>query len=503
MARQLSAFLGGGMLALATGVSLCAQLATVPLRLELSTPAKEVTAGAPVVIRATLENMRNQATVALEDVPVTLIWPATAKRASLVIRKGQTSAQLPVTLSALGLTKMQATAPKLPPAFLLLIVKPPSASGGTPSDAPHEPPSARERGRAPAAVPPVTAPPPATPAPPEPAFGRAPMARRAPASPRAAPRSEPVTPMAAMAGPRLDLQVVPDQVDPVGRAWTAQVGVALVSSTGEPFAALNDVPIRLSARFGQVAPATATIHRGQIAVADDVTVAAQRPGTDTIAAMSPFGAVQKPVVFNAPQPAKLRVEVNPPDVVNDGRSEIIVTVMLLDGDNHPTPTPDRPLCATVSSSLGDLRERNVCIDQENFSRETALTSSRHGEARITARAIGLEDANTTARFLFPWLMLGLAIAGGILGSFLRSGKLWATHLGRNIALAAILGFIFYVLAFFGAIGAIRKLPFEIGKIAAINELGALALGFIGGYYGPLLLQFAPAKPGDGPRRRGH
>src|SRR5207247_562464 len=66
-----------GAIAVTSATGLHAQLATVPLRLQLSTPMKEVTAGSPVTIRATLENMRNQPTAALEDVPVTLIWPVT------------------------------------------------------------------------------------------------------------------------------------------------------------------------------------------------------------------------------------------------------------------------------------------------------------------------------------------------------------------------------------------------------------------------------------------
>ena len=97
----------------------------------------------------------------------------------------------------------------------------------------------------------------------------------------------------------------------------------------------------------------------------------------------------------------------------------------------------------------------------------------------------MDDGRTHARFLFPWVMVLLAVGGGILGGFVRSGKRWAADLRDNVAIAAILGLIFYALAFFGAIGAIPKVPVEIGKVAAVNELGALVLGFVGGYYRPL------------------
>jgi hypothetical protein len=41
---------------------------------------------------------------------------------------------------------------------------------------------------------------------------------------------------------------------------------------------------------------------------------------------------------------------------------------------------------------------------------------------------------------------------------------------------------------FGAIGAIPRLPFDVGKISTVNQLGALVLGFAGGYYGQRLLE---------------
>lgn len=227
--------------------------------------------------------------------------------------------------------------------------------------------------------------------------------------------------------------------------------------------------------------------------ADDVTVTADRSGTDLIAALSSLGSVERQVRFNAPIPAKIRVEANPPDVVNDGRSAVHVTVMLLDGDNHPTQTADRDLCTTLMTSLGDLQDRRVCISKGDFFKETTLTSARHGVAQIVASGVALADGRATARFLFPWLMVALATFGGVLGGFVRSGKTWEKDLVRNLVVAATVGVVFYVLALFGAIAAVRKLPVEVGKIAAINELGAFVLGFVGTYYQPLGLRTHQAR----------
>jgi hypothetical protein len=47
----------------------------------------------------------------------------------------------------------------------------------------------------------------------------------------------------------------------------------------------------------------------------------------------------------------------------------------------------------------------------------------------------------------------------------------------------LFGLIFFALAMFGAIGAIPKLEIDVGRVIPLNEIGALALGFIGGYLG--------------------
>jgi len=52
-----------------------------------------------------------------------------------------------------------------------------------------------------------------------------------------------------------------------------------------------------------------------------------------------------------------------------------------------------------------------------------------------------------------------------------------------LALGAALGFVFFVLAMFGAVGALPKLALPIEKIPSVNELGAFVLGVVGGWLG--------------------
>jgi len=203
-----------------------------------------------------------------------------------------------------------------------------------------------------------------------------------------------------------------------------------------------------------------------------------------------LGTVDRQVVYNLPEPSQLTIEANPREVVNDGRTSVNVSVLLLDSANRPTSYPDRDVDVFLTASLGELPVRQVRIPKGTSFAEATLTSTRHGEARIAARATGLAEAATTVRFLFPILMLNLAVLGGVLGGYVRAGRgsfsaNWWPNLWRNLVLGAILGVVFYGLAFFGAVTAVPKaeIPVEIAKIPTFNELGAFVLGFIGGVVG--------------------
>jgi hypothetical protein len=202
----------------------------------------------------------------------------------------------------------------------------------------------------------------------------------------------------------------------------------------------------------------------------------------------------KEVTFNAPQPAKLRVIADPATAINDGRNVVHVSAMFLDAYDHPALPPANSTTIQFTASLGDLKDHHLPIPKDQPFVETTLTSNQQGEARITASAVGLDTADTvTVQFLFPWLMLAAAVIGGLLGSVLRSEqgrakRRWGVRLAQNLAVGCVLGLIFYIAALFGAVGALSMIVFDVTKLPAVNELGALALGFVGGYYGSLVLQ---------------
>ena len=57
----------------------------------------------------------------------------------------------------------------------------------------------------------------------------------------------------------------------------------------------------------------------------------------------------------------------------------------------------------------------------------------------------------------------------------------------------VLGLVFYALAMFGIVASIPKLSIPLAQLPTTNDLGALLLGFFGGYYARSWLP----DPGDG------
>jgi hypothetical protein len=193
---------------------------------------------------------------------------------------------------------------------------------------------------------------------------------------------------------------------------------------------------------------------------------------------------------------KLRVVANPASVIIDGRSAVHLTVMLLDAGDRPALPPHGGYDIQVFSSLGDLRDTRLEVEEDESFAQTTLTSYRHGQATVTASAPGLDTSEpVTVQFLFPWLMLGAATLGGFLGSFVRSRmssvrRRWRVIVASNLAVGCVVGVMFYLAVLFGAVGAMSYLPVDVTQVPAVNELGALLLGFIGGYYGTRILDAA-------------
>jgi hypothetical protein len=205
--------------------------------------------------------------------------------------------------------------------------------------------------------------------------------------------------------------------------------------------------------------------------------------------LSPLPGIQQSVTYQTPEASELRIEVSPASVIDDGKSPVRLVIMLADSD-HGMVNAASNIEVLLSSDKGSINPGKVTIPAGQCCAEAVLTSMRHGTATVTAAGAALKRAQAVAVFLFPWMIVIMAAIGGILGALVQSGKVtftaeWLKHVMPSLGLGVIFGVLFAIAALFGAIGSLPKLglPIQINQIPSANELGALLLGFVGGYYG--------------------
>ncbi len=434
-----------------------AQIAAIPTRLELSVGAPEVEAGAVVPVVIHLRNVRNEDIEAPEALALTLASNLT-ERVQVTLPKGASSIRSEVRFTRAGIARLRVSAPRIASGYAAVIVK--AVSGSVSLD------------MAPRAAAGEVEVHPARPRPPE----------RAP------------SPAGGTAGtvvpPQLGIEVIPTDVHPRAGRWVADVWLVTLNPRGEPAPSPMDLPVNLAATVGTVNPVRSLIAAGSVRPASPIQLVADRSGAEKVWAWLDTSArtVSAEAVYKEALPSKLRVVAYPVKAVNSGKNPVRITVMLLDDTNLPASFPDRELEVTVTSSLGTIEPKApVHIARGAISGEAMLTSTTAGRAEVRALALHMPDAETGVEFVFPWLMVVLAMAGGTLGATYRGGwhefsRGWQRHAAVNGLAGLLLGTIFYALSLLGAPAAIPQVALPIAAIPTVNELGALALGFLGGYY---------------------
>jgi len=314
----------------------------------------------------------------------------------------------------------------------------------------------------------------------------------APAVPAPAPPS-PVT---------LRLDVLPGKVHPRQGTWQASLHVVTTDRDGTPATVLAAVPVRFAASKGTVAPAGVTIPAGQATNPDEVTLTALSPGQDTIQAWLPTSPpVTSTVEYERPEPRGLKLDANPARVVNSGKTPVHLTILLVDELGHPVTYPTKDVAVMLRTGLGEIRPNPVTIPRGQIGAEATLTSATSGIATITGLLEGFPNAVASTTFVFPSLLVALACIGGVTGAFVRElvhGQFRWRRAWRALVPGLILGIIFFALVLFGAVGSIPNapLPIDISVIPSVNDLGALVLGFLGGYFGKRWL--TPGSPAAEP-----
>jgi len=299
------------------------------------------------------------------------------------------------------------------------------------------------------------------------------------------------SPVVASASPQLKIFVTPDNIapDPESGLWRAQVALALMGPNDELISSDRDLQLELMTEQGQINPPQVTIKKDESSTfGTPVILTSKSAGMDVVSALSSLPRVEQTVTYLTPKPSQLRLEATPASVINDGRSPIRIVILLEDANRNMVRSPAATQI-TLTSTRGNIAPLTVTIPSGEFSAEASLTSQQNGVASVTAEASGLHSGQVSAAFLFPWMLVAMGAVGGILGASVHSPKsLFSPQWWKVLALGVICGVVLSVAALVGAIGALPKLglPVQISQIPSANELGALLLGFIGGFYGKKL-----------------
>jgi hypothetical protein len=295
------------------------------------------------------------------------------------------------------------------------------------------------------------------------------------------------TPEGVAAG--LKIFVNPETIsqDPESGEWKAQVAVALAGPNDELIDSDRDLQLQLLADNGaQLNPNQVTIKKGTSSTfGTPITLSCGNPGQGTIFVYSSLPKAQQSVTYQTPQPSQIRLEATPAAVINDGKSPVRIVVLLEDA-NKTTVRSSAAVQVTLTSSRGSLAPIQVTIPAGEYSAEAALTSQQSGLATISADASSLQRGQISASFLFPWMMVCMGALGGMLGATVHHPKsVFSAKWWTVLVLGVICGVVLCIAALFGVIGALPKLdlPIQINQIPSTNELGALLLGFVGGFYG--------------------
>jgi hypothetical protein len=418
--------------ACALGVAMAAseipapQAASIPLALAVTATPNELTAGGTARVDVRLKNYLGSTVNAPERIVVTLHSELSGD-VSVGIEAGESGAQTHVRFARAGLARLVATAPNMTSGFVAVAVNAAAA---------QEPAS------------------------------------------KAAPADQPVA---------LVVDVLPDHMHPSNAVWQGKVLVTAVDDARQPMRVPAATTIQLSADAGTVSPDTVTIAAGHARATTPITLTSTKPGTGTLYAWTDSGDLFRAAVeYHNPVATQLAVKALPTHTLNDGRTAINVTVFLQDEGSGNVNAED-DVQVKLTSSVGTLMPSVISVPKGRFVAETMLTSATAGVAEVTASAAGLRSGLTTVEFVFPYVLVVVAAAGGLLGALVRSrGETftgsWPWQLSGSLGIGAVLGLLFYLLAAFGIVASIPKVALPLDRLPTSNEFAALVLGFFGGYY---------------------
>jgi hypothetical protein len=426
------------------------QAASIPLNIAVTATPGELTAGATAHVEVKLRNYLGNPVPAPVNIVVTLHSELSGD-ASIAIKAGQSEGETEVRFIRPGVANLVATAANMTSGSAAVVVK---------AEMPAQADASAVAGP--------------------------------PAAPRPGPTAAPLPPAplrqaASEQRVKLAIDVLPDHVHPSNSVWTAKVLVTAVDANRQPIPVRSATSVQLSTDAGLISPAAVTIEPGHARASGQIQVTSNKAGAGTIWAWTDDGDLYRAgVEYHSPTATQLTVKALPTRTINDGRTAINVTVFLQDeGAGYVKAEED--VLVKLTSTIGTLKPSTLSVPKGQFVGEAVLTSATAGVAEITASGAGVRSGLTTVEFVFPYLLVACAALGGLVGALVRSSGetykgAWWWHLSHSLAIGTVLGLVFYLLAVFGIIASIPKIPLPLDQMPTSNELVAIILGFFGGYW---------------------
>lgn len=250
--------------------------------------------------------------------------------------------------------------------------------------------------------------------------------------------------------------------------------VALVNVQNPPDNSVLDAPIAVAiAAPGALSINPRPLQIDQLGRWNGVSIAVSNPGSNTyevgVSADPATDGDRIPLLVSRP---KITLGATPDTVVGWGIGNSMIDVQA-DGIRDP-----EGIRVTLQSSNGTLAEGSVALDAQGFG-SVGLRSSRHAGAMISVRDDRYISNSISVGFETPWLYLTLAIAGGLLGAFVKGTgrKQWI----KASAIGAASGLLAALIYSVGINWVATALPGT--TLAKGGEAVVFVLGAVGAYLG--------------------
>jgi ElaB/YqjD/DUF883 family membrane-anchored ribosome-binding protein len=238
-----------------------------------------------------------------------------------------------------------------------------------------------------------------------------------------------------------------------------------------------------------VTPARLTIDAGR-ARADVARLTAERPGAVALRAGWFTFQTDPPVqvAFQPPPPRALRFTGLPERVRGFVRNELEVVVELVSDTGTGTDTvADRVVLVQLTGGDSTSRAEEVEVPAGSSTARARFVLDEHGDYRLRASSTGLDESTAELVYAAPWLAVGVALLGGLLGAGVRLSQRTPKQ-RKRLALRVVVGgvagalllLLFQVFAILERLEGLAPVFGAFTDVSALNLFGALLLGLVGG-----------------------